>query len=857
MKNLLKILFVLVLVFAGYNTVKAAAYNCAYDATHKCVDLQGYAWGADNTPFGGVGWINFNNTTSGSNTSTGTDYKVTFDRWTKFLTGYAYSERYGYIKFGSFGNTYPNSNGCNIPSDAVDDGNCNAQISEVNGSYYLIGYARFCFVYQSGCSGAVRPDNELGGYDGWIAFKGTNVGVTYNTSNGGTFNGFAWGGGSASKSNSNYGSGAGWINVSPSGGPGGVKCDTIAPIDCLDDNNKPIITITTSTNPVKSSDIVVLNWNVSNIYSGCSAFKASATPANSAWTNGVASTLPSSSNGIKTGGVNVGNLSQTTTFSLSCTGDGNIGNTSLTVEVQTFTPIVTITNKSSIATATYGSDIGINYSVSNIPFGCSIAKIYANGIDTGTSITVNSTNTTATGSKTISNITQTTEWEFRCTDTTAPTPNRVGSDKTTTTVNVPNPNVTFSVKDKNTTSKTIIPCTNNGVKITYNIGAGTVKTGTCYATINMSGSDPDWGSGTGIYEDGQTVDIETGQVTQSGNMIYRLHCQKVNGLPWTLGQQLTHSCAAGSLDVVDLDTDHCYEPGEIIDINYTGSNLVSGSCAKSWITGSANKINSSSFNEHYTPRAITGMVGNSYTFGVSSCKQSSDPNGTSLAKDVTIEVKATNACNPPSPGPCTINNFYADSSSVLLGGSTMLNLSTTDCTSASIVGLGVVPINGSLSSGPITSNKTFTLNASDGTNNPSATTTVNIGITSSCVINNFYPTTSLLTTAGPATLNYSLSGCISANINTLGSVTTASGNQSKVTGTLSGSLTGIVYNYTLNALDGVTTVTASTSVTVKTNTTTTSPTTSSTTRGPCPPSGSLSRNCLPQNSTSGIKYKEF
>ncbi len=74
------------------------------------------------------------------------------------------------------------------------DGNC---IAEITGGR-LKGWARACTVFVSGCSGAEKPDSQLGGWDGWISLSGTATdGSTYgpvvNQSKNGLLEGFAWG----------------------------------------------------------------------------------------------------------------------------------------------------------------------------------------------------------------------------------------------------------------------------------------------------------------------------------------------------------------------------------------------------------------------------------------------------------------------------------------------------------------------------------------------------------------------------------------------------------------------------------------------------------------------------------------
>ncbi len=634
MKSIFKLLGIFLFLFLGAFSVASAA----------SVDLKGYAWGADSSPFGGVGWINFNNTSTGSNTSSGADYKVTFDRSTMKLSGYAWSEKYGYIKFGDFteGNgKYPSGTPCKGGNN--DDDKCNAQLVAIGAGYQLVGYARFCFVYQSGCSGTMRSASELGGYDGWIAFKGTNFAVSYGTSSN-KFTGFAWGGGHSTVSNASYGEGSGWIKMNPTNG--GVSCAVAAGADCLDDNDKPVVTITASPNPAKYNGNVTLSWTVTNIPNGCTA-ATSSNPANTTW-DGYTPTGSSIASGSK----NIGVITGPTTFTLACTYNGKTGTADVLVDLEAYTPIVTLTAP---ASKVYGESAQLDYTVTNIPYNCT-GELYRNGtvVSGYDNISVTSDGTKSyvrSDSITINNNVITSNWEFRCTDSTPPSPARVGSATAKTTITVPTPQVTFNVKDTGTNSTTTIPCTNTGVTITYS--TKDVKSGSCKAMVNNVGSDPDWGNSTSITEnDSPTVHtVTTGAVTQTGNILYNLQCQKLDGALWTAGKQLARSCTSGSLAVTAAST--CVTPSQMVDINYVGSGLTANTCTVSWKSAPNNKINQSSFNLHYTYPASNLTVGQTYTYTVSNCQESAYPNNTPLSQSATVDVK--NTCT--NPNPCTGSSY--------------------------------------------------------------------------------------------------------------------------------------------------------------------------------------------------------
>jgi len=89
----------------------------------------------------------------------------------------------GYIDFNSSG-PYPGQ-----PNYSV----------QINDQGEMSGWARACNVFQSGCSGTLKPNGERGGWDGWIKFRkdpadsGADYGV-YVDANTGEFHGWAWGG---------------------------------------------------------------------------------------------------------------------------------------------------------------------------------------------------------------------------------------------------------------------------------------------------------------------------------------------------------------------------------------------------------------------------------------------------------------------------------------------------------------------------------------------------------------------------------------------------------------------------------------------------------------------------------------
>lgn len=151
--------------------------------------LSGYAWSPN------TGWMSFNCTTTG-NCGTGagqSDYGVTVGSGasTRQLSGYAWSSNIGWITFNAADmvNSEPNCGTAGYPPCAPT-----ATINVTSGTSYgqVSGWARACNVYQTGCSGAIKSDDLLGGWRGWIKLRGSSYGVL---ANGTRWTGYAWGGG--------------------------------------------------------------------------------------------------------------------------------------------------------------------------------------------------------------------------------------------------------------------------------------------------------------------------------------------------------------------------------------------------------------------------------------------------------------------------------------------------------------------------------------------------------------------------------------------------------------------------------------------------------------------------------------
>ena len=115
---------------------------------------------------------------AGSPAPGGSDYAVIVDQ-NGNLTGYAWSLNLGWIKFAP--ELYP-TGVCGATNDCYG-----AKIVEGGTLDEVKGWARVCSVYQNGCSGTLRSDAELGGWDGWIRMHNVK-----RQANGGYF-GYAWG----------------------------------------------------------------------------------------------------------------------------------------------------------------------------------------------------------------------------------------------------------------------------------------------------------------------------------------------------------------------------------------------------------------------------------------------------------------------------------------------------------------------------------------------------------------------------------------------------------------------------------------------------------------------------------------
>jgi len=129
-------------------------------------EMHGFAWSSN------IGWVSFN---SDDLPNSSVDYSVRINDDDNTLEGYAWSSNLGWLRFGS--------------DLTGPDGNDAEWGAKIEGDK-LTGWARFCSVYVSGCSGATKDINgtELGGWDGWLKMND----VSYNSTTG-EFSGYGWG----------------------------------------------------------------------------------------------------------------------------------------------------------------------------------------------------------------------------------------------------------------------------------------------------------------------------------------------------------------------------------------------------------------------------------------------------------------------------------------------------------------------------------------------------------------------------------------------------------------------------------------------------------------------------------------
>ena len=301
----------LALAFASFqSTAQELAHAGAQDK------IYGWAWSSDDlsavplgAPKGGVGWISFNCTNTQSCASV--DYGVTIDVNDVF-SGYAWGSNgpdssgnptgIGWISFNS------SAFGC-----PPGFSSCQAALgAPPGGANDVIGFARACSVFVSGCSGPLKSQNELGGWDGYISLNclctsscANSYGVSFNTSTS-EFSGYAWGG-----------TELGWVSFNCNNPPG--VCGA-SPYKVLKgDPPEPNLTLSASPVTVADGGTTALTWRDPVGNSGFSTCTAGNAHGFASW-NGTKTAPPPDQTQTGIGPLTVSGGVTPYSFTLECTG---------------------------------------------------------------------------------------------------------------------------------------------------------------------------------------------------------------------------------------------------------------------------------------------------------------------------------------------------------------------------------------------------------------------------------------------------------------------------------------------------------------------------------------------------------
>ena len=186
-------------------------------------NVYGWAWSSN------IGWIKFNNCSNPRVPSScnGPDFGVN-KNLNNTLTGYAWSSNIGWIRFGLPADSTGRLLG-GVPAGGAI--NYNAKIigvSDLAGqhTYQLSGWARACSVFLNGCEGNLKPNEQRGGWDGWISLQGSypNYQVTKISASDelDVLSGFTWGS-----------TVLGWIKFDPLTATLMAQADTNCPGVCI------------------------------------------------------------------------------------------------------------------------------------------------------------------------------------------------------------------------------------------------------------------------------------------------------------------------------------------------------------------------------------------------------------------------------------------------------------------------------------------------------------------------------------------------------------------------------------------------------------------------------------------------
>ncbi|KKR79692.1 MAG: hypothetical protein UU24_C0004G0030 [Candidatus Nomurabacteria bacterium GW2011_GWA2_40_9] len=254
---------------------------------------------------GGTEWISFNCTTDPSSSCATSPYGVNVDPNTGYLSGYAWSSHYGWLSFNEVP-TFPSGPGTTDDKVKINFGGGNP--------HSVTGWARFCAVYASGCSGALASNSVRGGWDGWVSFSGTGYDVTLDmSSTPKSFSGFAWGGNSGT---GNTGKNVlGWISFNCANAGGG-NCNT-SPYNVLyTPSGTPTVDISAT---ALGGDVYRLDWTGLYLEGGntCFASMDAGSPGNGGWTGAHPSPPPPPPNTFTTSELTVDG---TYIFKITCNG---------------------------------------------------------------------------------------------------------------------------------------------------------------------------------------------------------------------------------------------------------------------------------------------------------------------------------------------------------------------------------------------------------------------------------------------------------------------------------------------------------------------------------------------------------
>lgn len=253
------LIFASAFFFFGAGSVFAATY-----------EVTGWGWSADDNATqgfcpcpnsGGLGWISFSNKSDNS----AIPYGVLIDSTTGDFSGYAWSPNVGWITFNSFemqkcstnaGDTCPS-----VSPNAHVDITADSLGVITGGTGIVIGWARSCAVFVSGCTGAIRAGSQTGLWDGWISLSGASYGLKLDVA-AMKFMGptsippcptcYAWDGNNVSKTGFGWGINLANLNVSLAG-------------------NSPLLSFWADQTMLASGQSTMLHWVTSSNVTSCTA----------------------------------------------------------------------------------------------------------------------------------------------------------------------------------------------------------------------------------------------------------------------------------------------------------------------------------------------------------------------------------------------------------------------------------------------------------------------------------------------------------------------------------------------------------------------------------------------------------